>query len=57
MYLRRMSDVHKYLEFLDMNSDLHPIIEKLGTKYKVAQINEAIVDAKSGNKIKTLLVK
>lgn len=52
-----MSDVHKYLEFLDKNSDLHPIIEKLGTKYKVAQINEAIVDAKSGNNIKTLLVK
>lgn len=52
-----MIDVHKYLEFLDKNSDLHPIIEKLGTKYKVAQINEAIIDAKSGNNIKTLLVK
>ena len=57
MYLSRMGDVHKYLEFLDKNSDLQPIIEKLGTKYKEPQINEAIVDAKSGNNIKTLLVK
>jgi L-iditol 2-dehydrogenase len=52
-----MIDVHKYLEFLDGNPDLHPLIEKLGSKYKVEQINEAIVDAKSGNNIKTLLVK
>ena len=52
-----MSDVHKYLEFLDKNPDLHPLIEKLGSKYKVEQINEAIMDAKSGNNIKTLLVK
>ena len=52
-----MIDVHKYLEFLDGNPDLHPLIEKLGSKYKVEQINEAIIDAKSGNNIKTLLVK
>ncbi len=52
-----MIDVHKYLEFLDGNPDLHPFIEKLGSKYKVEQINEAIIDAKSGNNIKTLLVK
>lgn len=52
-----MSDVHKYLEFLDKNLDLHSLIEKLGSKYKVEQINEAIMDAKSGNNIKTLLVK
>lgn len=52
-----MIDVHKYLGFLDGNPDLHPLIEKLGSKYKVEQINEAIVDAKSGNNIKTLLVK
>ncbi len=52
-----MSDVHKYLEFLNANPDLHPLIEKLGSKYKVEQINEAIIDAKSGNNIKTLLVK
>lgn len=52
-----MIDVHKYLEFLDVNPDLHPLIEKLGSKYKVEQINEAIIDAKSGNNIKTLLVK
>ena len=52
-----MIDVHKYLEFLDGNPDLHPLIEKLGSKYKVEKINEAIVDAKSGNNIKTLLVK
>lgn len=52
-----MIDVDKYLEFLDVNPDLHPLIEKLGSKYKVEQINEAIIDAKSGNNIKTLLVK
>ena len=52
-----MSDVDKYLEFLDKNPDLHPLIEKLSSKYKIEQINEAIVDAKSGNNIKTLLVK
>ena len=52
-----MSDVHKYLAFLEANPDLHPVIEKLGTKYKVDKINEAILDAKSGNNIKTLLVK
>jgi len=52
-----MIDVHKYLKFLSDNPDLHPLIEKLGSKYKVEQINEAIVDAKSGNNIKTLLVK
>ena len=52
-----MTDVHKYLDFLSENPDLHPLIEKLGSKYKVEQINEAIIDAKSGNNIKTLLVK
>ncbi len=52
-----MIDVHKYLEFLDSNPNLHPLIEKLAAKYKVEQINEAIIDAKSGNNIKTLLVK
>lgn len=52
-----MTDVHKYLEFLGKNPDLHPLIEKLGSKYKIEQINEAIIDAKSGNNIKTLLVK
>ena len=31
--------------------------EKLGSKYPVDKINDAIVDAKSGNNIKTLLVK
>lgn len=52
-----MSDVNKYLAFLDKNTDLHSLIEKLGSKYKVEKINEAINDAKSGNNIKTLLVK
>ena len=50
-------DVEQYLAFLEVNPDLHPLIEKLGSKYKVEQINEAIADAKSGNNIKTLLVK
>ena len=52
-----MVDVYAYLDFLVKNPDLHPIIEKLGSKYTVERINEAISDAKSGNNIKTLLVK
>ena len=52
-----MVDVHKYLEFLERNPDLHPIIEKLCSKYKIEQINEAIIDASSGKNIKTLLVR
>lgn len=52
-----MVDVNNYLEFLSANSDLHSLIEKLGSKYPVDKINDAIVDAKSGNNIKTLLVK
>ena len=51
-----MVDVRRYLEFLRVNPDLHPIIEELGAKYPVEQINEAISDAKSGSNIKTLLV-
>ena len=52
-----MCDVRDYLEFLDKNADLQPKIAKLGAKYKVEQINEAVADAKSGSNIKTLLVK
>ena len=50
-------DVKKYLEFLDSNPDLHPLIEQLGNKYKIDDINAAFADAKAGNNIKTLLVK
>lgn len=52
-----MVDVKDYLAFLSANHDLYPLIEKLGSKYPVEKINEAIIDAKSGNNIKTLLVK
>lgn len=50
-------DVKKYLEFLEGNPDLHPLIKQLGNKYKIDDINEAFADAKAGNNIKTLLVK
>lgn len=52
-----MTDVHAYLEFLEKNPELSPIIERLGSKYTIEQINEAIADAKSGINIKTLLVR
>lgn len=50
-------DVERYLEFLCQNKDLHAIIKQLGNKYTIDQVNEAFVDAKSGNNVKTLLVK
>ena len=52
-----MCDVKDYLTFLEENPDLHPIIETLSSRYPVAQINEAVLDAKAGKNIKTLLVK
>lgn len=52
-----VSDVETYLDFLCANKDLHETIVKLGNKYKVEQVNEAFVDAKSGNNVKTLLIK
>jgi len=52
-----MCDVRDYLEFLDSNKDLFPIIEKLGSKYAVEDVNLAFADAKKNKNIKTLLVK
>ena len=52
-----MCDVKKYLEFLNDNKHLYSIIEKVGTKYKIEQVNEAFSDAIAGKNIKTLLVK
>ena len=52
-----MSDVHAYLDFLCAHPETHDTILKLGTHYKVADVNAAFVDAKSGNNVKTLLVK
>ncbi|MBE6597263.1 MAG: hypothetical protein E7641_06285 [Ruminococcaceae bacterium] len=52
-----MCDVHKYLDFLSAHGELYEKIEKLGTKFKVSEINEAIAYAKSGKNVKTLLVK
>lgn len=50
-------DVEKYLSFLRANRDLHPVIETMSSRYPIEQINEAIRDAKTGNTVKTLLVK
>ena len=52
-----MCDVRDYLEFLDNNKDLFPIIEKLASKYTVEEANLAFADAKKNKNIKTLLVK
>ncbi len=50
-------DVGKYLAFLDSHPELHKKIENLGTKFPIAEINEAIAYAKQGKNVKTLLVK
>lgn len=50
-------DVKDYLAFLCAHPELHDCIRALGNKYTVEQINEAFDDAKSGNNIKTMLVK
>ena len=52
-----MCDVRTYLDFLSLHTELYEKIEKLGTKFKVPQINEAIAYAKAGKNVKTLLVK
>lgn len=50
-------DVRTYLDFLSVHTELYERIVKLGTRFKVSEINEAIAYAKSGKNIKTLLVK
>lgn len=50
-------DVKAYLGFLCAHPELHGTIRALGSTYPVERINEAIADTKSGNNIKTLLVK
>lgn len=52
-----VEDVEAYLRFLVAHPELHDTIRALGSTYPVARINEAIADAKSGENIKTLLVK
>ena len=52
-----MCDVRTYLDFLAVHTELYEKIDKLGTKFKVPEINEAIAYAKSGKNVKTLLVK
>ena len=38
-------------------AEVYEKIEKLGTKFKISEINDAITYAKSGKNVKTLLVK
>ena len=52
-----MCDVRMYLEFLSAHTELYEKIDKLGTKFKVSEINKAIEYAKSSKNVKTLLVK
>ena len=52
-----MCDVRTYLDFLSVHTELYEKIEKLGTKFKISEINDAIAYAKSGKNVKTLLVK
>ncbi len=52
-----LCDVKAYLAFLADHPELHETIQGLGTRFAVSEINEAITYAKSGENVKTLLVK
>lgn len=50
-------DVKDYLHFLSEHTELHSTISSLSKCYSIDEINLAINDAKSGDNIKTMLVK
>ena len=50
-------DVKEYLDFLCAHKETHAPIVKLGSRYKVEDVNLAFEDAKAGKNVKTLLVK
>lgn len=52
-----LCDVRDYLAFLEAHPELESAIAKMGTKYAVADVNNAFADAKKRCNIKTLLVK
>lgn len=52
-----LCDVHTYLDFLAAHTELYETIERLGTRFRIDRINEAIAYARSGRNVKTLLVK
>ena len=54
---RQYDEVEAYLQFLCEHPELHDTIRALGKKYKVEDVNAAFDDAKTGNNIKTMLVK
>lgn len=51
-----VSDVISYLEFLEENPGLHPVIDSMITEYPVSKVNEAFEDIKAAKNIKTILV-
>ena len=52
-----MVDVRRYLQFLCDHPELHDTVRELGRGYCVCDVNRAFADAKSGDNIKTMLVK
>jgi hypothetical protein len=52
-----VSDVRAYHDFLCAHKEIHETIVKLGSRYKIEDVNLAFEDAKAGNNVKTLLVK
>lgn len=52
-----VSDVKAYLDLLVNHPELHKDIEKLGTRYKLENVNDAFRDAEAGKNVKTILVK
>ncbi len=50
-------DVKAYMAFLCEHPELHDTIRALASYYPIDRVNDAFADAKSGNNIKTLLVK
>lgn len=51
-----LTDVEKYIRFMESNPQLHPITDLLITEYKVDQVNQAFDDAKAGKNVKTIIV-
>ena len=52
-----MVDVRRYLQFLCDHPELHDTVRELGRGYCVCDVNRTFADAKSGDNIKTMLVK
>ena len=52
-----VSDVRKYLHFLEEHKEVHLLIKAMMNRYTIDQVNLAFRDAEANKNIKTVLVK